>query len=174
MSEPEFSRRFDVRQCEGKQVELVADQDERAALARRFDLVRIDRLTARLTLTRHNREVAASGTMDANFVQSCAVSAEDLPISISEQVAFRFVPESHGHSPDEEIEIDADDCDEIGYAGTEIDAGEAIAQSLALAIDPFATGPQADEARTHMRSLDASPFAALAKLKTGKDGQEET
>ena len=49
-----------------------------------------------------------------------------------------------------------------------IDPGEAVAQSLALAIDPFAEGPGAEEARRRAGILSesaAGPFAALAALK---------
>jgi hypothetical protein len=49
---------------------------------------------------------------------------------------------------DEEIELEADDCDEIEFAGEMFDLGEAVAQSLGLAIDPYAEGPDADAART--------------------------
>lgn len=169
MTAPEFSRMFDVRQCHGKQVELTANEQERAALAERFGLVRIDRLEARLSLSRKDRTVDAWGTIEAEFVQSCAVSAEDLPVTVSEEIAFRFVPETGGHSPDDEIEIDAHECDEIDYAGTDFDLGEAVSQSLALAVDPFATGPEAEEARTRFEDREASPFAALAALKIGQD-----
>ena len=50
-------------------------------------------------------------------------------------------------------------------SGTTIDLGEAVAQSVALAIDPFATGPQAEAARKLLDEGSASPFAALAALK---------
>ncbi|MCX7864669.1 MAG: DUF177 domain-containing protein, partial [Novosphingobium sp.] len=61
-----------------------------------------------------------------------------------------------------EIVIDADACDEIDYAGLPIDIGEAVAQSLALAIDPYATGPAAEQARTALVSeRDSNPFAGL-------------
>lgn len=169
MTAPEFSRTFDVRQCDGKQVHIIADQNERAALNERFGLVRIDRLEARLSLSRKDRTVEVEGTIEAAFVQSCAVSAEDLPVSVSEEIFFRFVPKTDGHAPDEEVEIDAQDCDEIEYAGTSFDLGEAVAQSLALAIDPFATGPEAEEARARLNDCSDSPFAALAALKSGTD-----
>ena len=55
-AEGEFPRTFDVRQCEGKQVHLTANEAERAALAKRFDIVRVDRLEADLVLTRHDRD----------------------------------------------------------------------------------------------------------------------
>ena len=46
-----------------------------------------------------------------------------------------------------EVELEADDCDEIEYSGDAFDLGEAVAQTLGLAIDPYAEGPGADEAR---------------------------
>ncbi|MDE8653153.1 YceD family protein [Novosphingobium album (ex Liu et al. 2023)] len=167
MTTPEFSRPIDIRQADGKDMHIAADASERAALARRFGLVRIDRLEARVSLSRRDRTVDATGRLSADIVQSCAVSAEDLPVAVAEDFAFRFVPEASGHLPDEEIELDAEDCDEIEYAGTHCDIGEAVAQSLALAIDPFLTGPNADEARRKAGIVapeDNSPFAVLKGL----------
>ena len=43
----EFSRPFDVRQTDGRTLALTADAQECAALARRFGLVRIERLDSR-------------------------------------------------------------------------------------------------------------------------------
>jgi uncharacterized metal-binding protein YceD (DUF177 family) len=174
MSDPEFSRVFDVRQVEGKLARLVANEAERRALAGRFALVRIDQLEAELTLSRDGAAVDASGTLVADIVQSCAVSAEDLPAAIREPIAFRFVPAAGDHRPDEEIELDADELDEIPFTGATFDLGEAVAQSLALAIDPFATGPKADEVRRAAGLLgaeDSGPFAALAALK-GKPAKD--
>lgn len=165
--EGEFLRPFDVRQCEGKHVQLVATESERAALARRFDIVRVDRLEADLVLTRQSRDVAVSGTMRADIVQACAVSAEDLPVTVEEAIALRFVPAVQRSAPDEEIELAAEELDEIEYEGTQIDVGEAVAQSLALAIDPFLTGPQADEARQRpeFNETEGNAFSALKGLK---------
>jgi uncharacterized metal-binding protein YceD (DUF177 family) len=162
---PEFSRPFDVRQLDHRAVQLVADEAERAALSKRFGIVRIDRLEAEVVLEREGEALNAKGTLSADIVQSCAVSAEDLDVAIREPLAFRFVPETGARRPDEEVELDADELDEIEFSGTTIDLGEAIAQSVALAIDPFLTGPQADEARRLLREESASPFAALAALK---------
>lgn len=168
MTTPEFSRPLDVRQAEGKAMQIAADETERRALAVRFGLVSVDRLEADLTLTRDGRVVDAQGTLSADIVQSCAVSAEDVPVAVREKVTFRFVPEGSHASPSEEVELEADDCDEIEYAGSHFDVGEAVAQSLALAIDPFLTGPNAEEVRRKVGLLDedaSGPFAALAKLK---------
>ncbi|MCT2399874.1 YceD family protein [Novosphingobium mangrovi (ex Huang et al. 2023)] len=170
-SKPEFSRALDVRQVEGKEPHLEANEAERAALAARFGIVRVDSLAADLTLSRKDRTVDVRGRLKAEIVQSCAISAEDIPVSIDEDLFFRFVPESTDHVPDEEIEISAEDCDEIEYTGTHIDLGEAVAQSLALAIDPFLTGPDADAARKAAgigTPEDQGPFAALKGLKLEK------
>lgn len=164
MNESEFSRPVDIRQADGKQLRLEAKEAERAALAERFGLVRIDKLEATISLARSDQTVSAKGKLVADFVQSCAVSAEDLPVSIEEAISIRFVPRMKDHALDEEIELDAEDCDEIEYEGTSFDLGEAVAQSLALAVDPFATGAEAEEARTHLGEREESPFAALKGL----------
>ena len=168
MSAPEFSRPIDVRQTQGLVPHLVADAAERAALATRFALVRIDRLEADLVLARKDRAVEATGTLSAAYVQPCAVSGEDVPVTVAEPLAFRFVPAQDRAPGDDEVELDESELDEIEYTGTHFDLGEAVAQSLALAIDPYLTGPQADEARRRAGLLDesdAGPFAALKALK---------
>lgn len=172
MTGPEFTRPIDVRQAQGLCPKLEADEAERAALARRFGLVRIDRLEAALELTRKDRVVEASGTLSAAFIQPCAVSGDDVAVSVNEPVAFRFVPEGDHATPDEEVELAADELDEIEYAGTQFDLGEAVAQSLALAIDPYLAGPNAEKARARAGLLgeeNSGPFAALKGLGIGKD-----
>lgn len=173
MSEPEFSRIVDIRQCDGRKLSLEANEAERAALSIRFDLVRIDRLEAHISVAADGQMIEADGTVQADIVQRCAVSAEDLPASINEPFQLRFVPATRTFAPDEEVEISSDDCDEIEYTGTNFDLGEAVAQSLALGIDPFATGPQAETARAHFSTGEASPFAVLAKLKSDAGEKSE-
>lgn len=171
MTEPEFSRPIDVRQADGRTVELEASEAERTALAARFDLVRIDSLDAEVTVDSEGPNVAAQGRLHAQIVQSCAISGEDLAVTIDEPLSLRFVPASAQHRPDEEVELEAGELDEIEFTGTSFDLGEAVAQSLALAIDPFAVGPQAEETRraVGMDGEQASgPFAALAALKKDK------
>lgn len=164
----EFTRIYDLRQLPGTPVHLVASAEERAALARRFGLVAINRLEAEVSLEREGPTARATGRLGADIVQSCAVSGEDLPVRIDEPVALRFVPPGPATTPDEEVELDAEACDEIELSGTGLDLGEAVAQGLSLAIDPFATGPGAEEARRKAGLIDeaaSGPFAALGALK---------
>lgn len=146
---PEFSHLIDRRFLPAQAIKLEADAKQRSALAQRFGIEAVDLLRATLSMEADGDGVHVTGTMDAAIIQSCAVSGDDLAQSVKEDLSFRFVPESaiKPAKPDEEIELTEEELDEIPYSGTAFDLGEAVAQSLALAIDPFAIGPKADEAR---------------------------
>ena len=168
----DFTRMIDLRQITEAPVVLTATPAQCAGLAARFGLVALNRLEASVALEADGPKVSAKGRLVADWVQSCAVSGEDLAQSADEPIDLRFVPERTDHRPDEEIELTESELDEIEYAGTAFDLGEAVAQSLALAIDPFACGPGADSARQTAGIVsegEASPFAALKGLKLGKD-----
>lgn len=93
-------------------------------------------------------------------------------MSIDEPILLRFI-EARGPEPSEdeeeiEIELSEEDCDEIEYSGDAFDLGEAIAQSLGLAIDPYAEGPNADAARKDAGiSDDDEPSGPLAEALKG-------
>lgn len=164
----EFSRMIDLRQLVLEPLHLEATEAECTALAQRFDLVAVKRLAADVTLDQDRHITTAKGRLEAEIVQSCAISGEDLPVQIAERLSLRFVPQGAAKRPDEEIELALDDLDEIEFSGTSFDLGEALAQSMALAIDPFAEGPDANRVRHESGLLNegsAGPFAALAKLK---------
>lgn len=169
----EFTRWIDLRQIGEAPVILEPDETERRRLAARFGLSEIQTMRAEVKLLADGPVVRADGRLKAAIQQPCAISGEDFPVTIDEALHLRFVPEAEiAAEPDEEIELSADDCDEIPYAGLTFDLGEAVAQSLALAIDPFAEGPLADKARAehNLAGDDASgPFAALAALRNNKD-----
>lgn len=131
-------------------VVIEATADERAALAERFALGAVHNLRAEVTLDPKPRAIRATGRLQAEIMQRCAISAEDFPVTIDEPIDLRFV-EDRGRTMTEaealEIELEADDCDEIAFTGEMFDLGEAVAQTLGLAIDPYAEGPNADAAR---------------------------
>ncbi len=174
---PEFSRLVKIKPLQGDTLTLEANADERAALARRFGLPAIESLTAEIDLEEDGKAFRASGSLSAEITQNCAISGEPFTTSIEEALALRFIEESQlDREPatelDEEfeIELDADELDEIGYSGDSFDLGEAIAQTLGLAINPYAEGPNADAAReaAGIKGDDApsGPLAeALAALK---------
>ena len=164
----EFTRPIDLRQPMLAPQRLEATPDECTALATRFDLVAIKRLVADVTLDHQGDGVRAKGRFEADVVQTCAISGEDLKVHIAEPLDLRFVAADRSCPIESEIELELDDLDEIEFEGTSFDLGEAVAQSLALAIDPFLAGPTAEHVRDQAGVLAegaAGPFAALASLK---------
>jgi uncharacterized metal-binding protein YceD (DUF177 family) len=150
LSPSELARMIKVRPLPGEVVVIEADATERAALAHRFGLGAVESLRAEVSLEARSGAIRATGRLRAAIMQACAVSGEDFRVTIDEAIDLRFVAQSpRPATEDKEIEIalEADDCDEIEYAGDMFDLGEAVAQTLGLAIDPYAKGPNADAAR---------------------------
>lgn len=168
MSAPELSRLVKPRALPGEPLVIEASEAERAALAERFGITAIAALTATVDFDTKDGAVLANGTLTATIEQPCAITGEELTYDAEEALALRFVPAGSlpEHTPDEEIELDSEDLDEIEYAGDAFDLGEAIAQTLALAIDPYREGPGAEEARQKAgiaSDEDQAPSGPLAE-----------
>ncbi len=78
---------------------------------------------------------------------------------VEESFQVRFVP-----SGEETDDIDPDADDEVGYEGNQIDLGEAAAEQLALALDPYPRMPDADLPEAEA-DVDLHPFGGLAGLR---------
>jgi len=172
---PEFSRLVPVARIgrEALRQQIVASPDERAALARRLDLVTLDRLSAAVELARHgDGTILLTAEFAAAFEQSCVVTLDPVPGIVEECFALRYGP------PEWETEVAAAEEEEPAFEplnGDTIDIGEAVAQELALALPPFPRasgvsvetelGPQKTEAEE-----DAGPFAGLARRLGGGEG----
>jgi hypothetical protein len=140
---PEFSRpeRLDTIGERERIVEILANEDERAALANRFALLSITRLDARLGIKRTESGIVVKGRVTGAAVQACSVTDEPLDTQIDEPVALLFVDQLV--SEGDEVELSDDALDTVAIEGGTIDLGEAAADTLALAIDPFPRGPNA-------------------------------
>jgi len=169
VSETEFSRNVKVRPLPGDPLKVEANEAERSALAERFGLSAIDALHAEVALDEEKQAIRATGTFSASLLQACAVSGEDFPVAINEPLDLRFVRQStlQATRTDEgeiEINLNSDEGDEIEFSGDTFDLGEAIAQTLGLAIDPYAEGPNAEAARAEAGiSGDDAPSGPLAE-----------
>jgi uncharacterized metal-binding protein YceD (DUF177 family) len=165
----DFAHRLPLNQIrDGERIDLNADEDERKAVADRLALRGLDRLNAHATLERKGEIVRAVGRLKASVRQSCVVTDEPVDAHVDEAFDIHFVPEPRIDSPDEEVELVASDCDVVFHDGAAIDLGSAIADTLALALDPY---PRSAGAMTALKEAgvlseaEAGPFAALAKLK---------
>ncbi|MBX3560743.1 MAG: DUF177 domain-containing protein [Sphingomonas sp.] len=170
MNAPEFSRpvALDTLGEAPRAMTVTADDAERAALARRFGLAAIDRLTAEASLRRLGPAVTATGRIAAAVMQSCVASGVPVPQEIGEPFEIVFRPQPGDARPDEEIELDEGELDTIFYEGGAVDLGEAVAQTLALTLDPY---PRAQEAGAALKAAgvkgeeESGPFGALASLR---------
>lgn len=144
MNSPEFSHRIAIDRIGDRiqQVRLEAGAAARAALAGRFDLEAIDRLEADLSLVRRGTAIIVTGPLSADVVQRCVVSAEPVPAHIATQIELTFETDP-ARVPADDAEVTAETVDILPVEGHAIDLGEAAAQSLLLALDPY---PRADEA----------------------------
>jgi len=157
---------------DGERLDLVADDAERAAVAKRLDLASIGRLEAHVCLERTGDVVRAKGRLLASLDQSCVVTGEPVAAHIDEPFAILFVPEPESGGPDDEIELGEADCDTVFHDGAAIDLGGALADTLALSLDPYPRSAGADAALKEAGVLSeeqASPFAVLAGLKRSSD-----
>lgn len=178
MTEPEFSRpvRIDTLGAAPRRMRIEASADERAALRRRFGMVALDRLEADLSVSVNDAEIVAEGTLRAAAQQACVVTAEPVERNVEEPFRILFRPQPAGGGGDDEIEIGSDDeLDVVFYDGAMVDVGEAAAQTLALALDPYPRAPGAEAALREAGVIDesrAGPFGALAGLKNRPSGDE--
>lgn len=162
---PEFSRPFRAHDVGShtRQQMIEADAAERDAVARRFTLLDLDRLTAALELRKQAGGIRVTGQIHASGNQPCVTSGEPVAFLITEPVSILLVAQT---TESGEVELADADIDSEPLVGDIIDMGEIAAQALGLALDPYPRKKGAkvpgvlseDEAR-----LANSPFAALKK-----------
>lgn len=157
----------------GDRVDLSADAAECEAIAERLGLASLDRLDAHAVLERNGDRISAKGRLKAALEQRCVATGEPLPVRVDEAFEIMFVPAPITSGGDEEFELAADDLDTMFHDGQAIDLGTAVADSLALTLDPYPRSPDAEAALREAGVLseeEAGPFAALAALKSKLSG----
>jgi uncharacterized metal-binding protein YceD (DUF177 family) len=167
----DFGRRLKLDSIRGgERIDLVADEVERKAIAERLGLVSLERLEAHATLDREGTLVRANGRIRALLEQSCVATGEPVAEHVDEAFDLAFLPEPQSQRSEEEIELAKEDCDIVFYDGAVIDFGAAVADTLALAMNPYPRCAGAEAALKEAGILaeeQAGPFAALAKLRKG-------
>jgi len=159
---PEFSRivRLDTVGEQPRAMAIAADPEERSAVAARFGLVALDRLEAKLTLSRNGDEVKMHGTLQAEISQACVASGVPVPATVAVPFDILFRPEPVPGEAEEEVELSESEMDVVFYDRAEVDVGEAVAETLSLNLDPYPRSPEAD--------------AILREAGVKREGEEET
>jgi uncharacterized metal-binding protein YceD (DUF177 family) len=162
--------RIDHIPPDGREIAVNADVRQRAAIAERLGISAVDRLEARLRLTRFRGGMRVEGRLEAATVQPCIVTFVPVTQRIDEPIDRIFLPASEqpksgGARPEVFVDLEADDIPDY-FEGHEVDLTDALIETVALALDPYprAEGVSLDDMELPEDAADESPFGALKSL----------
>lgn len=158
---PEFHRPLSLDRIgpQGLDLTIEASPAECSALAIRMNLPAISAMSCEFHLLRESRDIVqARGVLRARVTQTCVISLDDFEAPLQEIFQIRFVP-----SGEESDDIDPESDDEVPFEGNQIDLGEAAAEQLGLALDPYPRMPGVEMPEVE-HEADPHPFAALRRL----------
>ena len=169
----EFTRSVELsRLSQGEQrFAINANAVERSALATRFGLVSLDRLEAAVRLGRiAGGLVRLEAELVADVIQTCVVTLEPVKNHIAESFTVLYGEGAEAR----EVTLDGEAETIEPIAGGVIDIGEAVAQQLSLALDPFPHAPGAANVRLTASSEASgeSPFKVLEHLRNKNDSKD--
>lgn len=106
---PEFSRPVPLDQIAERErvIKIAANEGERAALARRFGILKLDRLEGTVRLRRSGIFYQLKADWQADVVQSCIVTLEPVAAHLAEEFTERYGPTDQGTELDLDPEVDA-------------------------------------------------------------------
>ncbi len=182
----EFSRPCKV--LEGKRdgsfkVEIEANEEERRALAERFELLSLPSLRAEITVipTGDGQSVRMEGRLQAEAVQSCVVTLAPLTARIDASFERAFstkvgetweYTESGSGEGEGGLALTGEDVPIEPFEGENIDLGKITSEQFGLELDPFPRskgisfeGVSTEENLSSAGQKKENPFAVLEKLK---------
>lgn len=172
---PEFSRALQVNGNVPPQQDfrIEATAEERAALAKRFALIALDALTAEgsLETLEGGQRAVLRAHLTAKVTQACVVTLAPVAAEIDEAFTLEYdanadpaALEEPDFPEDMDVFLEEPDPPDPLVDGV-VDVGEAVAEHLALALDPYPRAPGAAYAgSTTPDSAQESPFKALERL----------
>jgi uncharacterized metal-binding protein YceD (DUF177 family) len=156
----------------GQHLDLVANAEVRAGVARVAGLRDLPRLQASFDVTRHGSGLRVAGRVSATVGQTCVVTLEPLASEIDEAVDLVFAPRAAAKRDGDEANAEERNAAESWnepepLIGGTVDLGALATEFLILGLDPYPRKPGATFQPPGDASADEGPFAALAKLKKG-------
>ena len=180
----EFSRLLGLEKIktQGMDVDISATPQECQALARRFGLVAINKLEAKLDLRRHDHaggpEYTVEGDFSAAVVQPCAITLEPIETCVASRLAVRYMsPQALGEFEEQQgqdlsLGLEEEDIEVLPEGA--LDLGELVAQYLAISLESYPRKPGIDlgafgiepddEKGAQPKQGEANPFAVLKKI----------
>jgi uncharacterized metal-binding protein YceD (DUF177 family) len=137
---PEFSRMIALAKLEQGPITLNiwAEPEERLRIAERFGLISLDGLDAELEVTAIGPDsVRVTGRLHATLAQPCIASLEPVPAKVDDSFTVLWT-EGAGWLDEDDLglDIEVEGIVVEAHADT-VDLGEAVAQQLALMLDPY-------------------------------------
>jgi hypothetical protein len=171
---PEFSRPLDVTRVppQGSTEKISAEAQECADLARRFGLPALYGLEAELEVSRWRGEgLKIKGRFIADIDEVCVVSLDIFRSQLADDFENYFLPAGNSAGAALIEEGDAEP-----FENGIIDMGEVVAESVALALDPYPRKPgvtfadviENEHASGPGKAEERHPFAGLGPLRKGK------
>jgi len=166
---PEFSRPVETARLkrDEQRFEIAANKAEREALAKRFDLLALGSLNADVRLGQiPGGLIRLTAELVADVTQECVVTLAPVQSRVAE--SFSVLYGDGGEAQEVNLDGAAETIEPIENGI--IDIGEAVAQQLSLALDPFPHAPGAVPpvpAETAKPAAEGppSPFQVLASWK---------
>ena len=171
---------IDKIDAKGYDTTITTTDEERAALAERFDLSSITAMEAKVTVTPQNGIYHVLGILSAEVAQTSVVSGNPIPKTITQDIeawytqakvaSFEQEKQRRESSGEEHEIVDEKDDPEYIHDGI-LDIGETCAQFLGLALDDFPRGQDeenGDYIEVDEKDAKPNPFAALEALKEKK------
>lgn len=160
---------------------FTADEQERADLARRLNVVSVEEARASVTVQKAGGVIHAIGSVSAHVTQNCVVTLQPLRSVIEDEfegwfgdkdsaVSFaRARNEREAKKGHAEVEILEESVDPEPILNGKVDLGELATQYLSLGVDPYPRAQGAASAHIEDEKAAAqsrkSPFEALKNWK---------
>jgi Large ribosomal RNA subunit accumulation protein YceD len=163
----------------GRDITVEASPEERALVARDFNLLAVEHLGGRYHVRRTSSGAKVRGEMKARIRQNCVVSLEPFDTDLEEPVELAFAAAATARQPfiGEDgvisVSLDEEDPPEPLVDG-KVDLGAVTLEFLALGLDPYPRKPGVDfSSEFTPKSGDddkpPSPFAVLAARRPKDD-----
>ena len=172
---PEFSRLISILDIEadGIEINISANSLECDALAKRFSVKHVQRLSAKLIFSKPNGESLPK--LEARYIaeitQICVITLEPMTRTIESKFFCTFA-EKDVLDINEELVFNVNDVDPPEFINNGFfDAGELVSEHLLLEIDPFPRVVGAEFCQSNIFSTTKAknkfnPFESLKKLQT--------
>jgi uncharacterized metal-binding protein YceD (DUF177 family) len=140
----------------GEEVHMIANEQQRTALARLNKLAEVKRLEARLTAKPCGKELHVRGAITADVVYTCVRTLEPFSATIIEKVDVMFAPPETGKHH-RHVDLSFGDSTPEALIDGQADIGALVQEFFQLALDPYPHKPGANFADNEILSSPARP-----------------